>query len=486
MSDIEIIKPKRQLSEIINEYVFSDEEIKRLKYIYTKEWELYKKGIKALLEPEGVMSIDGIKLILSKITTNKPDNDYNYENILFSDEKQAIFAQWLFKSHLIALKDCDRKIGNRITHHLPIIFHLYINEERAKRLQDPSLDMSFKIDDFNKLTNVIIDEINNHLDEFFEVSVISPVTTEDSFEYIPVNLEMETIYQQSEDTYIKTFLNSLINKSSSEESFTRSEELFGLFGKKKKENKLEKSSENILEKIQIGFGAVLIAYCIYVFIIVPIYKHSPLYKYIENKRKEKEKEIEKQRQIDRKNEMNERDKLVQELKTNPQLKHLQSEIKRTVDLANSFGKSLVPVLRTELKKIDPKNYIKVFDCSSDNNVTDKMTDVLWDMCFEIAKAIQNKTDTDIFFECYSFGIDGLKQYTIDDDNNDSDNQKFDKVFESTVENHCKKLKIPRISIDDEVNGDCSYNTIYYNYDWGGDHHGTIQSLVNTIHLDFSK
>lgn len=238
MNDIEIIKPKRQFSEVVNEYVFSDEEIKRLKYIYTKEWELYKKGIKALLEPEGVMSIDGIKLILSKITTNKPDNDYNYENILFSDEKQAIFAQWLFKSHLIALKDCDRKIGNRITHHLPIIFHLYINEGRAKRLQDTSLDMSFKIDDFNKLTNVIIDEINDHLGEFFKVSVISPVTTEDSFEYIPVNLEMETIYQQSEDTYIKTFLNTLVNKvnqSSSVESFTRSEELFGLFGKKKKE-----------------------------------------------------------------------------------------------------------------------------------------------------------------------------------------------------------------------------------------------------------
>lgn len=276
MSDIEIIKPKRQFSEVVNEYVFSNEEIKRLKYIYTKEWELYKKGIKALLEPEGVMSIDGIKLILSKITTNKPDNDYNYQNTLFSDEKQAIFAQWLFKSHLIALKDCDRKIGNRITHHLPIIFHLYINEGRAKRLKDPSLDMSFKIDDFNKLTNVIIDEINDHLGEFFKVSVISPVTTEDSFEYIPVNLEMETIYQQSEDTYIKTFLNTLVNKvnqSSSIESFTRSEELFGLFEKKQSGllNK-ERSSEGLLSVFVAGYFLIPIVVSLVVILLMKLNK----------------------------------------------------------------------------------------------------------------------------------------------------------------------------------------------------------------------
>jgi hypothetical protein len=252
MSDIQMITPKKtkaDIMNILNSYSFSDEEINRLKYIYTKEWEAYKKGISTFLENQGeeILNIEGMSLMLSKITSNKPDSDYEYKEKLFSEEKRSIFCQWLFKSHIMALEKCDRKIGNHIDHHLPIILHLYLNEGRAKRLQDPNLDMQFKIDDYNKLSNLIIDKINEHLGEFYEIDIMEPITTEGPFDYIVANLKMITIYQQSEDTYIKTFLNSLMNKiseSSSVESFTRSEELFGLFGKNQDVN-IERSSEGL-------------------------------------------------------------------------------------------------------------------------------------------------------------------------------------------------------------------------------------------------
>lgn len=244
MSDIQMIiqkKTKADIMNILNSYSFSDEEINRLKYIYTKEWEAYKKGVSTFLENQGeeILNIEGMSLMLSKITSNKPDSDYEYKEKLFSEEKRSIFCQWLFKSHIMALENCDRKVGNHIDHHLPIILHLYLNEGRAKRLQDPNLDIQFKIDDYNKLSNLIVDKINEHLREFYEINIMEPITTEGPFDHIVANLKMITIYQQSEDTYIRTFLNSLINninKTSSVESFTRSEELFGLFGKKKKEN----------------------------------------------------------------------------------------------------------------------------------------------------------------------------------------------------------------------------------------------------------
>lgn len=237
MSDIQMITPKKtkvDIMNILNSYSFSDEEINRLKYIYTKEWEAYKKGISKFLENQGeeILNIEGMSLMLSKITSNKPDSDYEYKEKLFSEEKHSIFCQWLFKSHIMALENCDRKIGNHIDHHLPIILHLYLNEGRAKRLQDPNLDMQFKIDDYNKLSDLIIDKINEYLGEFYEIDIMEPITTEGPFDHIVANLKMVTIYQQSEDTYIKTFLNSLMNKineTSSIESFTRSEELFGLF-----------------------------------------------------------------------------------------------------------------------------------------------------------------------------------------------------------------------------------------------------------------
>lgn len=267
MSDIQMITPKKtkaDIMNILNSYSFSDEEINRLKYIYTKEWEAYKKGISKFLENQGeeILNIEGMSLMLSKITSNKPDSDYEYKEKLFSEEKRSIFCQWLFKSHIMALENCDRKIGNHIDHHLPIILHLYLNEGRAKRLQDPNLDMQFKIDDYNKLSKLIIDKINEYLGEFYEIDIMEPITTEGPFDHIVANLKMVTIYQQSEDTYIKTFLNSLMNKineSSSIESFTRSEELFGLFGKKKKES----SNNNEIDYAKLpGFKKEIFEKCI--------------------------------------------------------------------------------------------------------------------------------------------------------------------------------------------------------------------------------
>lgn len=268
MSDIQMITPKKtkaDIMNILNSYSFSDEEINRLKYIYTKEWEAYKKGVSTFLENQGeeILNIEGMSLMLSKITSNKPDSDYEYKEKLFSEEKRSIFCQWLFKSHIMALENCDRKIGNHIDHHLPIILHLYLNEGRAKRLQDPNLDMQFKIDDYNKLSDLIIDKINNHLGEFYEIDIMEPITTEGPFDHIVANLKMITIYQQSEDTYIKTFLNQLMNKvnqSSSIESFTRSEELFG-FGKKK-----EKSNDKNIDYTKLpGFKKEIFEKCINLF-----------------------------------------------------------------------------------------------------------------------------------------------------------------------------------------------------------------------------
>ena len=59
----------------------------------------------------------------------------------------------------------------------------------------------------------------------------------------------------------------------------------------------EQSQEgNLLEKIQIGFGAILLAWCLLAYVIMPIYRKTPLYKHLLKRKEAKEKELAKQRQ----------------------------------------------------------------------------------------------------------------------------------------------------------------------------------------------
>ena len=244
MSDIEVFKPKTSPIDVLNNYKFTEEEIKKLECVYTKEWDLYVKGLTQFIDQSILDKVEGIKLCVSKITTGDPDKWID-TNEVFSEAKRQAFVKWLFKSHIMALRDCDRAIGNSIDHHLPILFRIYINEGRYKRLLSKDLPETAKIEDFNKLTQLIIDSLNGAIGPYFELDVVSGVTTEDRFQYIPVNVKMKTIYQESEDTYIKSFLAHLVverNKQTGLEEF-HSVELFG-FGKKKME-KIVESLKNV-------------------------------------------------------------------------------------------------------------------------------------------------------------------------------------------------------------------------------------------------
>ena len=58
----------------------------------------------------------------------------------------------------------------------------------------------------------------------------------------------------------------------------------------------EQSQEgNLLEKIQIGFGAIMMAWCLLAYVIIPIYRKTPLYKYLLKRKKEKEEKLSEQR-----------------------------------------------------------------------------------------------------------------------------------------------------------------------------------------------
>lgn len=261
MSDIEVFKPKTSSIDVLNNYKFTEDEIKKLECVYTKEWDLYVKGLTQFIDQSILDKIEGIKLCVSKITTGDPDKWID-TNEVFSEAKHQAFVKWLFKSHIMALRDCDRAIGNSIDHHLPILFRIYINEGRYKRLLSEDLPETAKIEDFNKLTKLVIDTLNESIGPYFELDVVSGVTTEDRFQYIPVNVKMKTIYQESEDAYIKSFLAHLVverNKQTGLEEF-HSIELFG-FGKKK-ENKSENNVD--FEKLP-GYKKEIFEKCISLF-----------------------------------------------------------------------------------------------------------------------------------------------------------------------------------------------------------------------------
>jgi hypothetical protein len=252
----------------------------------------------------------------------------------------------------------------------------------------------------------------------------------------------------------------------------------------------EQSQEGeLLEKIQIGFGAILLAWCLLVYVIMPLYRKTPLYKHLLKRKEAKEKELAKQREKEYKEKRNAEDAAFEQIKNHPEIKRLQSEITRTLNLANKFGKTVVPILKNEISKIDPKHYINIYDCEDDNDQWDDVSSFIWNECVNIVKAIQNKEKVEILVDQFSFGLDGLKQYTMDESYDDSDNTKFDEIFDKVVEDVCNKMNIPMTEYEQWKGGNkpkLEPNKIYYEKTWGGDHHGTTQSLINMVVLDFSK
>ena len=252
----------------------------------------------------------------------------------------------------------------------------------------------------------------------------------------------------------------------------------------------EQSQEgNLLEKIQIGFGAIMMAWCLLAYVIMPIYRKTPLYKYLLKRKKEKEEKLSEQRLKEYEKERKAEENAFEQIKNHPELKRLQSEITRTLNLANKFGKTVVPILKSEISKIDPKHYIDVYDCEDDSDQYNELSTHLWNKCVNIAKAIQNKEKVEILIEQYSFGLNGLKQYKLDESYDDSDNAKFDKIFNKVVEDVCNKMNIPITEYEQWKGGikpKLEPNKIYYEKAWEGDHHGTTQSLINMVVLDFSK
>ena len=250
----------------------------------------------------------------------------------------------------------------------------------------------------------------------------------------------------------------------------------------------EQSQEgNLLEKIQIGFGAIMMAWCLLAYVIMPIYRKTPLYKYLLKRKKEKEEKLSEQRLKEYEKERKAEENAFEQIKNHPELKQLQNEITRTLNLANKFGKTVVPILKSEISKIDPKHYIDVYDCEDDSDQYNELSTHLWNKCVNIAKAIQNKEKVEILIEQYSFGLNGLKQYTLDESYDDSDNTKFNEIFDKVVEDVCNKMNIPMTEYEQWEGGNkpkLEPNKIYYEKTWGGDHHGTTQSLINMVILVF--
>ena len=246
----------------------------------------------------------------------------------------------------------------------------------------------------------------------------------------------------------------------------------------------ERSQESgIIEKLKIGFGVIVIAFVLLIDVIIPIYKKTPLYKYLLKRKKDKEKELAKQRKKEHEEQRKAEDKAFEQIKNHPEIKRLQDKLTELENVAEKFSKGIVPILRKEISKIDPKHHIDVYDCDDDIDLCTELSSVLWDRCVEIAKAIKDKKSVNIRVDRPVFCIDGLKQYTLDSSYNDEENIKFNEVYNKTIEEFCNKMNIYGRSIDNEGTGD---ETIVFDMDWNGDHHGTVQYLVRWINLDFSK
>ena len=175
------------------------------------------------------------------------------------------------------------------------------------------------------------------------------------------------------------------------------------------------------------------------------------------------------------------------IKSNPEIQKLGLEAKKLLDFSNKFGKEFVKVFKAELSKIDSKHYIDVYDMEDDSDQYAEISEILLNRCAEVAKAIENKSKIDITIKFSTFMVDGLKQYTLDyETNNDENNEKFNKIYYETIESICKKMKLNIYNPEKDDSSKLKYNIPYFNLEWGGDHHGTIQEIFEIIKLDFTK
>ena len=246
----------------------------------------------------------------------------------------------------------------------------------------------------------------------------------------------------------------------------------------------EQSQEGkIFDKVIFGLQILFLAFLLFVYVIMPIYRKTPLYKHLLKRKEAKEKELAKQRKNEYKEKRNAEENAFEQIKNHPEIKRLQTKITEMETVAEKFSKGIVPILQKEISKIDPKHHIEVYDCDDDVDQYTELSSVLWDRCVEIAKAINNKTTVNIRIDRPVFCIDGLKQYTLDPSYGDGDNKKFDEVYKNALQDFCNKMNIYGRSVDSEGTGD---ETIVFDIDWQGDHHGTVQYLVRWVTLDFSK
>ena len=246
----------------------------------------------------------------------------------------------------------------------------------------------------------------------------------------------------------------------------------------------EQSQEGkIFDNVILGLEILFLAFLLFVYVIIPLYKKTPLYKHLLKRKEAKEKELAKQRKNEYKEKRNAEQNAFNQIKNHPEIKRLQTKITEMETVAEKFSKGIVPILQKEISKIDPKHHIKVYDCDDDVDQYTELSSVLWDRCVEIAKAINDKTTVTIRIDRPVFCIDGLKQYTLDPSYGDEDNKKFDEVYQNALQDFCNKMNIYGRSVDSEGTGD---ETIVFDIDWQGDHHGTVQYLVRWVTLDFSK
>lgn len=87
-------------------------------------------------------------------------------------------------------------------------------------------------------------------------------------------------------------------------------------------SKSERSQEeyDIFEKIKIGFGIILLAWSLFTYVIIPIYRKTPLYKYLLKRKESKEKELAKQRKNEYKEHRKAEDAAFEQIKKSSRVK----------------------------------------------------------------------------------------------------------------------------------------------------------------------
>jgi hypothetical protein len=179
---------------------FIDRYEARITNCYTEEWNRYVDMCKRFINESIVIKLKGL------LIDHVEPVPYDLET-RFNRKEQTEYSIWLFKSALLAANENKKlKIGDKITHNLPVSFKFYINENRYNRLVNAGLPLQFCIKDYNSIVELTQKHVEAECKKYgFGISIDTNVmeTSEDQFKYFTIYLKQERQYNKSEDILIK-------------------------------------------------------------------------------------------------------------------------------------------------------------------------------------------------------------------------------------------------------------------------------------------